>query len=357
MAALKVEWALCRDTPVWAHSCAGHARDSKWYRCPECGARLIFCTGKKRNKQGTVMRNHFKHKSISACKGGGPMSYQHKMTQRALDVYRGPLRVVCCDQDCEGALSDVTRVQLECARVPPFKIDAVLTTTKGDVAVEVTYTHETQAQKWKELERLYGVDNTVDIDVSQASVEDDGRFELPHAGQFVAVGSESRNAVIDIKSFACLILRSRADRCSRCVTQQQAKAAAAAVAEQEAAAAHAAEQEAKDKKAAEAAEAVAKWQREGRKQCDACKMWRLKNAFATYYSVDCDSRVESCCGWKLCSNCNSRKICKDRRGCKSCLKVTTHTQCQPTCPDCGSGFWPEHPWEKKCWSCYRAGIC
>jgi hypothetical protein len=159
------------------------------------------------------------------------MSYQHKMTQWALRAYRGPLTLFCGAEGCEGRRTEITKVELECGAVRPFRIDAVLTTTEGEVAVEVTYRHATEPDKWARLEAAYGVGSTVDIDVSQVSesdIEEDGSFYLPHApgtGQLVTVDEQGRHPEINLKSFDSLVLRTRERSCQGCAARREVRRA------------------------------------------------------------------------------------------------------------------------------------
>ena len=372
MRVLQIPWAVCRGNVGWAESCVGRSEDKSWYRCPKCDERLVFCQGRKRNSLGkTIMRNHFKHYRASDCRGGNVMSYQHKMTQLALKAYRGPVRLLCCDRDCEGTLRTVVNVELESRIVNPFAIDAVLTTSTLPIAVEVTYTHATADCKWFALERKFGRANTVEIDVSKADIDSrDGSFCWSHAlgsRQYIVVDKNFRTPVMNLGSRSCLLLCSRIDSCEACTRRKRV-------------------QETVDSLVSGVEEKVQRdqiteFERKGFVKCSGCSEYTEKAVQKTYWNFVRRCKVTDCCGWKMCSECDRKAICRSswKSICIACERnklPTTNERCDATaeckqyalkghewgycryhqswksCITCGFGFKPQQRWCTSCVKCY-----
>jgi len=311
---MHIPYAVYLGLPVKATAGENEGRDKKWFKCLGCKGKLSYVKPSIRKPRGVRVKAHFRHPK-SGCDGGGPMTYVHKATQQALASYRGSVQLRCSRGDsCVGLSEKVTAGRLECPKVQPFYVDVVLTTSEGEVAVEVTKTSKTKDEKWTKLELEYGEERTVEMNVCDCEPDESGNFTLPTAGGDVRsvcgkpklhkTGSQSGQA----EPFE-LRLHTRADECERCEEQDLAKRAAKRQRDET-------------------------LRQKGGKECKKCKHLALPPAFRKYWKRSTHSNEEDCCGWALCGKCERRPV--DRDGdddegwCYKCQEQgaeTTNKQC------------------------------
>ena len=314
---MKIPYAVYRGLPVKATAAEDAGFNKQWFKCLGCKGKLSYVKPFIRKKGGVRVKAHFRHPGAkkSGCDGGGPMTYVHKATQQALASYRGSVQLRCSRGDsCVGLSEKVTAGRLECANVKPFYVDVVLTTSEGEVAVEVTKTSKTKDKKWTKLELVYGEERTVEMNVCDCEPDESGNFTLPTAGGDVRsvcgkpklhkTGSQSGQ-----EEPWELRLHTREHECERCAKKDLAERAAKR-------------------------QRDATLREKGAKECKKCKQLALPPAFKTYWKCSTRSEEEDCCGWVLCGKCKHRPV--DRYDlydgwCYRCQEQgaeTTNKQCE-----------------------------
>ena len=350
MSGLKIPYAVYRGLPVKATAAEDAGFNKQWFKCLGCKGKLSYVKPFIRKKGGVRVKAHFRHPKKSGCDGGGPMTYVHKATQQALASYRGSVQLRCSRGDsCVGLSEKVTAGRLECANVKPFYVDVVLTTSEGEVAVEVTKTSKTKDKKWTKLELVYGEERTVEMNVCDCEPDESGNFTLPTAGGDVRsvcgkpklhkTGSQSGQ-----EEPWELRLDTREHECERCAKKDLAERAAKR-------------------------QRDATLREKGAKECKKCKQLALPPAFKTYWKCSTRSKEEDCCGWVLCTECKKRGVDKDDPKltiCKLCkekkqwrkgksgisLEPSATEDSVSSCPECGCEL--HMSWAELCKRCYHA---